>query len=473
MNTHCSQVKLTCQTPNNAKPRRIEADFSGGHITSDGGYLLSARSASEIQLFERIAECFNDHRDPQRVVHQVKSLVGQRILGLVHGYEDLNDHEQLRKDELLGAMLGCVDSLRADCEALAGKSTLSRLEVATAGLDAERGHKIQADFDLLDQLLVKLFVESRTQVPDRIVLDWDATDFELHGNQQEKFYHGYYREYCYLPLLVFCEDFPVMVRLRTAAKEAAAGVAELLQSLVGMIRVHWPQTHITIRTDSGFCRDPILSYCEQTEGVDYVIGLAGNSRLKSKTEPQRTLAAKEACVSGVATRVFCDFSYQTLSSWSQERRVICKAESLPGKFDPSKQIWECKDNARYIVTSLPSETHPSRALYEDFYCKRGDAENRLRELKCDLFAKRCSSNLFNANTLRLYLSAFAHVVFILLRRGLKDTAWAALQPGTLRLKLLKVGACVTRSVRRIHVALSSAYPDQNMFIHVWRQIAPS
>ena len=426
-----------------------------------------------MQLFERLAECFNDHRNPQRIVHRLESLIGQRILGLVHGYEDLNDHEQLRKDELLGAMLGCVESSRADCEALAGKSTLSRLEVAAAGLQADKGHRIQADFEQLDQLLVDLFVESRARAPDRIVLDVDATDFELHGSQQERFYHGYYHEYCYMPLLVFCEDFPLMVRLRTAAKEAATGVAELLESLVGMLRVHWPKTHITIRTDSGFCRDRILSYCEQTQGVDYVIGLAGNSRLKGKASHQRLSAANETRISGNATRVFAEFSYQTLKSWSRERRVICKAESLPGKFDPTEQMWDCKDNARFIVTSLSAETHCGRALYEDFYGQRKDAENRLCEVKCDLFAKHCSSNLFNANTLRLYLSAFAHIVFIVLLRSLKNTPWAGLQPGTLRLKLLKIGACVTRSTRRIHVASSSAYLNQNMFMHVWRKLAHS
>lgn len=474
MMTQCPPFKLTCPTPKNAKPTRIEADFSGGEITSDGGLLLTAQVASKLRLFERIAACFKDHRDPNRIVHALDTLIGQRILGLVHGYEDLLDHDQLRKDSLLGAVLGCVDSKREDCEALAGKSTLNRLELSAGGVNGDKARKIEVDFEALDQLLVALFVESHPQAPEQIVLDIDATDFELHGNQEEKFYHGYYREYCYMPLLVLCDGFPLMVQLRSAAHDAAAGVEEILEWVVSELRRYWPSTTIVIRTDSGFCRESILSWCENTEGVEYVIGLAKNSRLKEQTKSERAAAAKQTRITGEASRVFRDFFYQTQDSWSRSRRVIGKAEALPdGYEDETQQFYQCKDNARYIVTSLAADTHAAQALYEDFYCQRGDAENRLRELKVDLFAQRCSSNLFDANTLRLRLSAFAHIVFIFLCRLLEGTALDHRQPGTIRLKLLKIGAGVKRSVRRIHVALSSAYPEPHIFMHVWRQLAPN
>lgn len=473
MTTHCTPFKAICQIPNSVKPSRIEADFSGGEITSDGGLLLTSQLAWQMRLFERIAQCFADHRQPQRIVHPLDAMTGQRILGLVHGYEDLNDHEQLRKDQLLGAVLGCVESVRKDCQPLAGKSTLNRLELAAGGLDTERGRKVQVDFEQLDQLLLELFIESRPEPPESIVLDVDATDFELHGGQQQKFYHGYYREYCYMPLLVFCDDFPLLVRLRSAAHDAAAGVAELLQWLVRGIRQHWPHTQLIVRTDSGFCRDEIMSYCEDTAGVEYVIGLPGNSRLKGKTWYSRLCAANQTRISGEASRVFCEFDYQTRRSWSRQRRVICKAEALPNGYNEDEQYYDCKENARYIVTSLTPQTHPAQALYEDFYCQRGDAENRLREVKVDLFAQRCSSNLFDANTLRLYLSTFAHILFIYLRRRLEGTELAHCQPATIRLKLLKIGAIVKRSTRRLHVAMSSAFPHQHLFVHLWQQLRPT
>ena len=472
MNTQCTPSKIKFQIPNNVRPGHIEADFSGGEITSDGGVVLASAIAERMNLFRRIAECFDDRRHPSHIVHQLDTLIGQRILALVQGYEDLNDHDALRRDSLIGAVLGCVESKRADCEPLAGKSTLNRLELSAAGFDGSKHRKVRADFDKLDALLVELFVESHGAPPSSITLDIDATDFELHGGQQDRFYHGYYREYCYMPLLILCEDFPVMVRLRSAAGDAAAGVEDLLAQVVGQIRQHWPNTHIIVRTDSGFCRDEILSWCEREQNVDYVIGLARNSRLNKGSFAARRVAGLEAGVTGEAARRFCEFGYRTLKSWSRRRRVICKAEALPESYIESAKRFKCKDNARYIVTSLDADTHPGRELYEGFYCQRGDAENRLREVKADLFAQRCSSNLFNANALRLVLSACAQVLFIHLRRSLQGSELARCQPATIRLKLLKIGGQVKRSARRIHVALSGAFAHQATFFHAWQNIAP-
>ncbi len=473
MNTHCNPSKIVCPIPDNARPGRIEVDFSGGEITSDGGVVLTSAIAERLNLFGRVADCFDDFRSPKHIVHSLSTLVGQRILALVQGYEDLNDHDHLRKDSLFGASLGCVEAKRSDCEALAGKSTLNRLELSAAGCDVKKHRKVQVDFARLDRLLVDLFVEYRGAAPDRIVLDIDATDFELHGGQEHRFYHGYYREYCYMPLLVLCDDFPVMVRLRSAAGDAAAGVEDLLEQVVSQLRGHWPDTHITVRTDSGLCRDQILCWCERTPEVDYVIGIAKNNRLNEESIVARNLAALECGLTGEATRRFCEFEYRTLDKWSRKRRVICKAEALPEHCDESQGHFVCKDNARYIVTSLDTDGHPGRQLYEQFYCQRGDAENRLREVKVDLFARRCSSNLFDANALRLYLSAIAQVLFIHLRRRLEGTSLANCQPATIRLKLLKIGGQVKRSARRIHVALSSAFAHQAVFFHAWRNIAPT
>ena len=472
MTTHCTSFKLSCQTPGGARPGRIEADFSGGTLTSDAGLLLTWQAARRLDLFNRIAGCFEDLRHPELVVHQVDTLAGQRVLALLQGYEDLNDHDELRKDPLLGAVLGCMEPGRSDCEPLAGKSTLNRLELSAGGGCPGKHRKIVADFEALDELLVDLLAESFKTPPSDIVLDLDATDFELHGGQEEKFYHGYYREYCYLPALVFCGSFPVLVRLRTAAKDPAAGMEEELQRLVKRIRRHWPETHITLRTDSGYCREAVMAWCENTDNVDYVIGLARNARLKKRSARARRRSANAAAAAGETVREFCEFGYRTKDSWSRRRRVICKAEALKGEWDETRGCFRCKDNARYIVTSLPRNTHDGKTLYEQFYCARGDAENRVKDLKLDLFAERCSSNLFDANALRLYLSAFAHILFLNLRRALHGTTLAACRPVTVCLRLLKIGARVRISARRVHVAMSSAFPHQRAFIHAWRSLAP-
>ena len=469
MTTDGTPIQVTCPTPQGLGQKHILADFSGGAVTSNGGALLLGLADASLDLTRRLGQCFDDHRDPALVVHEVQSLVGQRIVGLALGYEDLNDHEELRKDPVVGAILGCLEPRRSDCEPLAGKSTLNRLELAAAGVNHQKQRKLAANFEQMDELLVKLLVEDYAAPPPQIVLDVDTTDYVVHGSQQQRFYHGYYREYCYLPLLVFCGTAPVLVRLRSADGDAAGEVEQDLDRLVDRIREFWPHTRIVIRADSGFCRDPILAWCEGKENLDYVIGLSRNQRLTRAIESELAQARATVQESGAAARRFCEFSYQTLKSWTRPRRVIAKAEVLPANAEDAAA--KMKDNPRFIVTSLPHTTHAAVALYESFYCARGDAENRVKEQKLDLFGDRCSSNLFDANTLRLYLTTFTHVLMNRLRRALAGTPLARATPNTVRLRLLKIGARVRVSVRRIHVAMAGGCPDKETFANAWRVLA--
>ena len=399
-------------------------------ITSNGGVTLLSRADERLDLTRRVAACFSDCRQPELVVHDVETLVLQRLYGLALGYEDLNDHEELRRDPALQAVAGRMTPRRGDCAPLAGKSTLNRLELSAAGRDDQKARKIVVDTGRLDRLLVSLCVESFASAPEEVVLDLDATDIPLHGAQEARFFHGYYREYCYMPLLFLIGRHPVLVRLRSAGKDAAAGVEEDLGWLLDRLRAAWPMTRIILRTDSGFCREPILAACERRERVDYVVGIAKNARLTRAMQAEMALALKETAKTGKAARRFGEFRYATLDSWSRKRRVIGKAEALP----PTVAAGHRKENHRFIVTSLPARTHPAPELYEEVYCARGEAENRVKEHKLHLFSARCSSNLFGANTLRFYLSTFAMILFRALREALAGTRLAVASAGRIRLR---------------------------------------
>ena len=444
----------------------VETDFSGGVITSNGGVTLLRRADERLDLTRRVAACFTDYRRPELVVHEVELLVLQRLYGLALGYEDLNDHEDLRRDPALQAVAGRMTPRRGDCAPLAGKSTLNRLELAASGRNDQKARKFVVDTRRLDRLLVALCVESFATAPEEVVLDLDATDIPLHGTQEERFYHGYYREYCYMPLVFLIGRHPVLVRMRSAGRDAAAGVEEDLGWLLDQLREAWPSTQIILRTDSGFCREAILATCERREGVDYVMGVAKNRRLEKEIEIEMAEAVLRAEETKAPARRFRAFRYATLSSWSRERRVIGKAEALP----PAEAGGKGKENPRFIVTSLPAETHPARYLYEHVYCARGEAENRMKEHKLGLFSARCSSNLFGANTLRFYLSTFAMILFRALREALHGSRLAVASAGRIRLRLLKIGALVRMSVRRVHLALSSACPDQDLFRLAWERL---
>ena len=439
--------------------RRLVARFDGGTLTSNAGALLLRAVEACTRVCRRAARCFEDYRDPRWVEHTVEELVTQRVLAVALGYEDLNDHDTLRRDPLVAAVVGKLDPTgarrvrAADRGApLAGKSTLNRLELAGPDAARDRYKKVRYEQAALDALLVDLFIESHPRPPARIVLDVDATDDPLHGRQEGRFFHGYYRHYCYLPLYIFCGEQLLCARLREANRDAAAGVVEELARVVSQVRQTWPGVNVVLRGDSGFCREDLLAWCEAA-GVDYVIGLAKNERLKRQIAPEMAQAEAACRASGNPARVFADFPYSTLTSWSRARRVVGKAEVLPAGANP-----------RFVVTSLPAETCGARSLYEDLYCARGEMENRIKEQQLALFADRTSTATLRANQLRLYWSALAYVLLHTLRRvGLAGTRLARAQAGTLRLRLLKVGALVRVTARCVRVALTSHLPDADLF----------
>ena len=428
--------------------RRVVAEFSGERLTTEGGALLLRAADRKMGLLRRVVRCFRDARDPQRIEHELSEMLAQRIYGLALGYEDLNDHEQLRNDPLLGVLAGKKDL----GEPLAGKSTLNRLELTPVGSPcAERYNKISYSPEALDELLVDLFLEAHRQAPREIVLDLDATDTPLHGRQEARFFHGYYGHYCYLPLYVFCGDHLLCARLRPSNIDASAGSLEEVQRIVQQIRAQWPKTRILLRADSGFCREELLAWCENN-AVDYVFGFARNQRLRRIIGRALQQAKQEHRRTGKAARVFCEFAYRTKKSWSRARRVIAKAEQIEGK-----------ENPRYLVTSLGQEDWPAQKLYEQLYCARGEMENRIKE-QLSLFADRMSTEALRSNQLRLYFSSLAYVLVEALRRlGLVGTEWAEAQVDTIRLRLLKIAAQVRITARRIWIRFSRAYPWQNVF----------
>jgi len=447
--------------------RAVVGEFDGGKISSDSGGLLLREVEQRSAILSRLAGCFVDHRDPDQIEHTLESLIKQRVMGLALGYEDLNDHDALRTDPLLGLLSDVADPTGADRRrardkgcALAGKSTLNRLELTPSDATAaSRYKKIVARAEAMDELLVELFLQAHERAPAQIVLDVDATDDPLHGDQEGRFFHGYYRHYCYLPLYIFCGEQLLCARLRRADQDGAAGTKEELQRIIGRIRRTWPAAGIIVRGDSGFCREDLMAWCE-AHGVDYVLGLAKNARLKAAIAAEMAEARTQYECTGQAARVFRDFRYRTRTSWSCERRVIGKAEHL------SKG-----ENPRFVVTSLSTNILDARALYEDLYCARGEMENRIKEQQLALFADRTSTHEMRSNQLRLYFSSFAYVLIQTLRRlGLKDTALARAQCDTIRLKLFKIGAHIRISVRRVRIAFSESYPYAELFWQVLRTL---
>jgi hypothetical protein len=458
--TDCKETQLEFQ---GLGRRRVIASFDGGRISSDGGLLLLHEVAERTGLLKRFAQCFTDHRDPARIEHSVEELVSQRVLAQAQGYEDLNDHDALRDDTLLALAVGKSDLTGAERtrerdrgHALAGKSTLNRLERTPEGAGvADRYKKIVYDGAAIEALFVDAFIRAHARAPEEIVLDLDATDDPLHGHQEGRFFHGYYGCYCYLPLYIFCGDFLLCAKLRTADRDGAAGALEEVARIVAQIRACWPQVRITLRGDSGFAREELMSWCEQ-QGVDFIFGLARNSRLEAVISSELAEAEAQYRTSGKPVRIFKDFTYQTLDSWSQSRRVVGKAEHLPDKPNP-----------RFVVTSYPIARLTAAPLYEKLYCARGDMENRIKEQQLGLFADRTSTATMRGNQLRLWFAAIAYVLVNELRRtGLRGTELARAQVTTIRCRLLKIGTRVTVSVRRIVAALSSAFPLQPLFAHV-------
>ena len=440
--------------------RDVIGKFDGGRISSDGGGVLLREVEHRTHILKRLSECFTDHRDPDRIEHSVESLVKQRVMGIALGYEDLNDHDVLRHDALLAVLSDKPDPTGADRnriedkgKALAGKSTLNRLELTPTDADQHsRYKKIAADPEAMDNLLIDIFVESFETPPAEIVLDVDATDDPLYGHQEGRFFQGYYGHYCYLPLYIFCGEQLLCARLRPSNQDGAAGTEDELARIVPRIRAVWPNVKIIVRGDSGFCRDSILNWCE-VHRVDYVMGLAKNGRLKDSIAAEMSQAKQQYETTEQAARVFKDFRYQTLDSWSCERRVVGKAEYL-----------EKGENPRFIVSSIPIAEQDARQLYEDFYCARGDMENRIKEQQLDMFADCTPTHEIRTNQLRLIFASFGYVLVQTLRRlGLVGTELAKAQCGTIRLKLFKVGAQVRISLRKVWIAFSESYPYAELF----------
>jgi len=464
MKTQCKQETFLFQTQNR---RELVAHFNGGNITSDAGGLLLQQTERATGIIERFAACFTDHRDRDLIEHSVEELIAQRIYALALGYEDLNDHDQLRNDPLLAVLVGKDDPTGQDRirsrdkgKALAGKSTLNRLELTPVGANKNsRYKKITVNHPSVDDLFIEVFLESYNRPPSIIILDLDATDDPLYGHQLGRFFHGYYNNYCYLPLYIFCGEHLLCARLRPSDIDASAGSVKELGRIVSQIRSKWPYVQIIIRGDSGFCREHIMAWCEDNS-VDYVLGLAKNDRLKREIAAEIDQAKKIYGETGQAARVFKDFQYQTLESWSRSRRVIGKAEYI-----------EKGENPRFVVTSLSSDEVDARKLYEDTYCARGEMENRIKEQQLYLFADRTSCATMRANQLRLWFSSVAYSLMLALRRlGLKGTELAKAQCHTIRLKLLKIGAQVKVTVRKVWVWLSESYPYQQLFRQVYENL---
>jgi hypothetical protein len=461
--TECTATKLLFE---GVGRRRVEADFGGGQVSSDGGVLLLREADLRIGLTERLADCFIDHRDPDLIEHSVRELIAQRVYGLALGYEDLNDHDLLSRDPLLATVVGKRDPQGEHRRCgkdrgvgAASASTLGRIERTKPDANSTtRYEKVVCGFDLLRRTFVQVFIDSFEQPPERLILDVDPTDLELHGNQEQRFFHGYYGHYCYLPMYLFCGDYPLAVKLRPSNIDASRGVVDLLAPVVEQIREAFPEVHLIIRADSGFCREELMSWCEQ-HGVDYVLGVARNSRLQDALQMQMEQARREHLRTGRPARRFRDFRYRTVKTWSRARRVVGKAEYMNQGANP-----------RFVVTSLSSRQYEKRYLYEELYCARGEMENRIKE-QLELFADRASCHTFRGNEIRLWWSMAAHLLVVTIRRyGLSGTVLQRAQAPTLRTRLLKIGAVVSVSVRRVYVRLSSAFPLQQLFGLVLRRL---
>ncbi len=456
MPTECIPEQLSFQ---GIGLRRVVADFSGGVVTSDAGGLVLREVAEASRIVRRFAECFVDHRESEAVEHSVLELVAQRVFAVALGYEDVNDHDELRRDPLLATLVGKTDptgqSRRRKRDRgcpLAGKSTVNRLELADPELaPTHRYHKVVCDGESVDRFFVDAYLDAYESPPEEIILDLDATDDPIHGEQEGRFFHGYYGCYCYMPLYIFAGSHLLLARLRSSNIDASAGALDEVRRIVGQIRERWPGVRIILRADSGFARNEIMTWSEDND-VDYVFGLQKNTRLCAAIQRQLRKSERRYIQTRRASRRYRDFRYRTRDSWDRSRRVIGKAEHLPKGSNP-----------RFVVTSLAKDDYTARDLYEKLYCARGDMENRIKEQQLDLFADRTSTSWMRSNQLRLWFSSVAYLLMSELRRiGLKGTELEHAQCSTIRTKLLKIGAVVSISVRRVWVRLASGYPYKDL-----------
>lgn len=466
--TECNEQALLFPELNQ---RKVTVDFRGGHVSSDGGAVLLGRLDRSYGYLQRFSQHFIDYRNQALIEHSVVELLRQRVYGLALGYEDLNDHDQLRLDPLLAAVCGKADVLgqqrhksQDQGKGLAGKSTLNRMELSRADANQEeRYKKIAAREDELADYFIQEWVRSLPKNTKQVILDLDATNDPLHGQQEGRFFQGLYNEYCYLPLYIFCGHWPIVAKLRSSQSQAYNGALQEGQKIVAAVRKSFPGVRIILRADSGFCRDELMSWCEHNQ-VDYVFALARNKvlerQIESAMEEAKTLAEKAPTKSA---RVFVEFEYAAYRWEQRKRRVIAKAQWSEGEPNP-----------RFIITSLAPSNYPPRALYEELYCARGEMENRIKEQQLDLFADRTSTHWMRSNQLRLWFSTLAYLLLNQLRRvGLLGTELANATCGTIRLRLLKIGAIITVSVRRVVVSLSSAFPLAELFSRLCSGLCPT
>ena len=436
--TNCTQESFGFPA---VKRRKVEVEFSGGDITSDGGILLLREVDRRMGLLEAASQVLHDSRDSGKVVHSQLSLLRQRVYGLCLGYEDLNDHQELRRDPAIQT------GVERD-EVLASQATLCRLE-----------HRMGREAAVaMHQVLVEQFIASHKKPPGKLILDFDATDDRVHGMQEGRFFHGYYDHYCFLPLYVFCGQQLLVSYLRPSNIDGAKHAWAILALLVKRLRQEWPQVKLIFRGDSGFCRPRMLDWCDR-HGVGYVVGIAKNFRLLGKVAIEREVAAECFEALGEKVRFFESIRYAA-GTWKVQRRVIAKIEHTDKGANP-----------RFVVTNLKGS---SQAIYDGLYCARGEMENRIKEQQLGLFADRTSSHYWWANQFRLLLSSLAYVLMEGIRRlALKGTKLARAQVTTIRLKLLKIGAVILRNTRRVRFLLSSAYPHQQLFLKVAARLRPT
>lgn len=467
MKTECISNAIEFQE---LSKRKVVAQFDGGAISTDAGSLLLREVEEGTGILKEFSKCFKDYRNQGKIEHKLEELISQRVYGIALGYEDLNDHDILRRDPLLAVLCNKDDptgedrkSERDKGKALAGKSTLNRLELTPSDATEKSLYKkIVYNKEQIESFFVNMFLKTQEKKPDRIILDLDATDDPLHGNQEGRFFHGYYGCYCYLPLYIFCGDYLLSAKLRESGIDASEGAVDEVERIVNELRKEHPKVKIVIRGDAGFSREELMKWCE-SNGVDYIFGLSKNSRLKEEIKEELNQAKIGFNNTGKASRVFKDFTYKTLKSWSKQRRVVAKAEYLSKGSNP-----------RFIVTSIKASEIEARRLYEKEYCARGEMENRIKEQQLYLFADRTSTETMRANQLRLWLSSVAYVLLNELRKkGLRSTELAKAQCHTIRTKLLKIGALVRISVRRIYASLASGCPYQEIFQQVYDNLRKS
>lgn len=455
MRTECSEQPFLFQ---GEFSREIVANFDGGTMSSDGGLTLVAGLDRRLGITQRLSRCFLDQRDPERVEHGLLSMIQQRVYSLAAGYEDLSDHDELRKDPLLAVLCGSSDPAgrvrrreRDRGNALAGKSTLNRLELSR-GTGEDRYKRIVADPFEIDLLLPVFFMEKRRKRPRQLILDVDTTADMVHGEQEGRFFHGHYGGYCLQALYIFCEDEVLVSKLFGGDVDHRAETLPQLRRVVEQLRMKWPGVRIIVRGDSGFQCDNLMSWCEEND-VDYVFGLAKNKRVKRMLGKTMAAARREYNRTGETARVFADFRFRTTRSWSRSRRVVGKAEYMSGG-----------ENPRFLVTNIPATQWSAQRLYETLYCARGEVENRIKEQQLDMFANRVSTSELFSNQLRLYFSTIAYTLLHSLRSmALKHTRLARAQCGTIRTRLVKIAANVRVTVRRVWVSMPTGCPYADLY----------